>query len=163
MWEARTLTWLGLTNLELGYTDRAEANFVAAAGLWAATSQALEVAYAIQNRGLVAFHSGDLPLALSYFDQAAQRYDLLGTPTPDLTIDRCVVLLAAGLPSDALEMADATLRDLGNRHGPATQRAELLLTAANAALAAGEPPAAMRRGAAAGRPVRCPAAARVAA
>ena len=151
MWEARTLTWLGLTNLALGYTERADANFVAAARLWTSTSQDLEVAYAIHNRGLVAFHSGDLPLALSYFDQAAQRYDVLGTPTPDLTIDRCVVLLAAGLPRDALEMADATLRDLGNRHGPATKRAELLLTAANAALAAGEPLAAMQRAQAARR------------
>jgi tetratricopeptide (TPR) repeat protein len=145
IWEARDLTWLGLTNLALGATARADSNFEAAAQLWASTSQDLEVAYAIHNRGLVAFHRGDLPVALSYFDQAAQRYELLGTPPPELAMDRCDVLLAAGLATDALEMADATIGQLGSRHGPATKRAELLLRAANAALAAGKPEAAIIR------------------
>ncbi len=144
IWEPRALDWLGLTNLALGMTDRADANFAAAARLWESTSQDLEVAYAIHNRGLVAFHSGDLPLALSYFDQAAKRYDVPGQPLPDVTIDRCTVLLAAGLPNEALALADATMRHLGRRHGQA-RRAELLLTAANSALAAAEPLAALQR------------------
>src|SRR5260370_29897598 len=120
IWEARALSWLGLTNLALGQTKRADANFVEAARLWTSTSQDLEVAYAIHNRGLVAFHSGDLPLALSYFDHAAQRYEVLGTPTPDLTIDRCAVLLVAELPRDALELAAATLLHLVRLHALAT-------------------------------------------
>lgn len=151
IWEARCLTWLGLTNLALGYTGRADANFGAAERLWAATSQDLEAAYAVHNRGLVAYRSGDLPLALSYLDQAARRYDMLGTPTPDLSLDHCAVLLAAGLSRDALDMADATIRDLENLRGPATKRAELLLIAADAALAAGDPHTALQRAPAARR------------
>jgi tetratricopeptide (TPR) repeat protein len=151
MWEARTLTWLGLTNLALGRIERADANFSAAEGLWAATHQDLELAYATHNRGLVAGHSGNLPLALMYFDRAARRYDVLGTPIPDLSLDRCVVLLAAGLAQDAVDMADAAIDHLSRIRGQATKRAELLLTAAHAALAAADPQTALQRAHAARR------------
>jgi tetratricopeptide (TPR) repeat protein len=151
LWQARVLTALGLTNLALGRIERADANFAAAAALWAATNQDLELAYAIHNRGLVASHSGDLPLALTYFDQAADRYDLLGTRLPDLSLDRCVVFLAAGLARDALDIADVAIADLTTIHGQATKRAELLLIAANAALAAADPQAALQRAQAARR------------
>ena len=145
IWEARALTWLGLTNITLGHTERADANFRAAERIWVETNQDLELAYATQNRGLVAFGSGDLPLALTYFDRAADRYDSLGTLVPELSIDRCVVLLAAGLAHDALNLADAAVAQLKNRHGQMTRRAELLLIAGDAALAAGDSQAALQR------------------
>jgi CHAT domain len=145
IWEARALTWLGLSNLALGSTERADANFSAAERLWAATNQDLESAYAIHNRGLVAFRSGNLPLALDHLDQAAERYHKLGTPMPDLSIDRCAVLIAAGLPREALESADAAIGAFGRPAGQPTKRAELLLTAANAALAAADPATALMR------------------
>jgi tetratricopeptide (TPR) repeat protein len=151
MWEARALSWRGLTHLALGSTDRADADFVSAQRLFASTSQELEQAFAIHNRGLVAFRSGDLPLALSYFHQAATRYEVLGTPVPELSIDRCAVLLAAGLAADAINDADAAIRDLERIKGQATKKAELLLAAANAALAAAEPVAALERAQAARR------------
>ncbi len=145
IWEARALMWRGDTHLALGATERADADFATAARLFAKTSQELESAYAVQDRGKVAFRSGDLPSALSHFDEAARRYAALRTPVTDLTIDRCAVLLAAGLPGDALREADEAIRRLEDGAGQATKRAELLLTAARAALAAADPQAAMER------------------
>ena len=52
---------------------------------------------------------------------------------------RCGVLLAAGLARDALAEADTAIARLDLLRGQATRRAELLLTAARAALAAGDP------------------------
>jgi tetratricopeptide (TPR) repeat protein len=145
IWEARALMWRGDTHLALGATERADADFATAAGLFAQTSQDLESAYAVQDRGKVAFRSGDLPSALSYLDEAARRYAALHTPATDLIIDRCAVLLAAGLPGDVLREADEAVRRLDDGAGQATKRAELLLTAARAALAAADPQTAMER------------------
>lgn len=151
VWEARALSWRGLAHLALGFTERADADFLTAERLFAATSQELELAYTTHNRGLIAFRSGDLPLALSYLDQAARRYESLQAPMPELVIDRCAVLLAAGLPGDARQEADAAIRDLERVHGQVTKKAELLLAAAGAALAAADPHAALRRAQAACR------------
>jgi tetratricopeptide (TPR) repeat protein len=145
IWEARALTARALVHLATGSTERADVDLGNAERLFAATSQELELAFATHNRGLVAFRSGDLTLALSHLDQAARRYQLLGTPMPDLSNDRCAVLLAAGLPRDALSEADAGLRDLEQIHGQATKKAELLLTAARAALAGSDLQTAQQR------------------
>ncbi|HUK68680.1 MAG TPA: CHAT domain-containing tetratricopeptide repeat protein [Streptosporangiaceae bacterium] len=151
IWEARALTHLALTHLALGSTERADADFEAAEHLWAATSQELESVYTVHNRALVAFRSGDLPAALSYLDQAARRYESLAVRMPEVNIDRCAVLLAAGLTRDALAEADLAIRDVERIRGQATKKAELLLTAAGAALAADDPQAALQRAQAACR------------
>jgi hypothetical protein len=105
----------------------------------------------IHNRGLVASSSNDLPAALSFFDAAAARYRSLNVLVPDLAVDRCTALLAAGLVRDALAEADAAVREIERSRGQATKRAELLLIAANCALAAGHPQAALDRARAARR------------
>jgi len=151
MWAARALTARALVHLALGSTERAYIDFGSAERLFVASSQELECAYARHNRGLVAFRSGDLPAALAYLDEAARRYKSLDTPMPDLSIDRCAVLLAAGLPADALGEADAAIRDIERVRGPATKKAEVLLTGAAAALAAADPHTALRRAQAARR------------
>lgn len=145
IWEARALTHLGDTHLAQGSTERADADFAKAERMFAMTSQELESAYQTQNRGMVAFRLGDLPAALSYLDEAARRYLSLGAPVTELTIDRCAILLAAGLPGDTLREADAAIRGLEQTGGRATRRAELLLTAARAALAAADPQTALQR------------------
>ncbi|HEY2308791.1 MAG TPA: CHAT domain-containing protein [Streptosporangiaceae bacterium] len=139
IWEARALTTRALVHLAFGSAHRAELDLGRADRLFATTSQELEVAYTWHNRGLVAFRSGDLPAALSCLDEAARRYTLLAIQKPDLAIDRCAVLLAAGLPADALRETDAAADRFPRRGGQATKKAELLLSAAEAALAAGEP------------------------
>ncbi|HEV8653041.1 MAG TPA: CHAT domain-containing tetratricopeptide repeat protein [Actinomycetes bacterium] len=151
VWEARARTFRALVHLALGAPERADVDVVRAERLFAAAGQELESAVARQNRGFIAFRTGDLPVALAHLDEAARRYESLGTAVPDLSIDRCAVLLAAGLPREALQEADAAIRGLEQIRGQATKRAELLLTAASAALAAADTQAALERAQAANR------------
>jgi CHAT domain/Tetratricopeptide repeat len=150
-WTARALNARGLVYVATGSPGRADADFVAAGRLYAETNQELESIYALQNRALSAFSSGDLPAALSFLDGAASRFRPLKLPTPDLSIDRCAVLLAAGLSSDALAEADTAVRNIEQVRGRPDWKAELLLLAANCALAAGQPQAALDRAQAAYR------------
>ena len=139
VWAARALTARGLVYVSVGFLERADADFVAAGRLFAETSQELESIYTVQNRALVAFGSGDLPAALSFLGDAAARFRPLGVPLPTLSTDRCAVLLAAGLVGDALAEADVAVRDFEQVRGRVPKRAELLLMAAECALAAGRP------------------------
>lgn len=144
VWEARSLSHRAFTYLAVGQAARADGDFVVAERLFASCGQDLEYAMTRHNRGLVAFARGDLPAALTYLDEAGQRYEALRTPIPELAFDRCRVLLAAGLAREALQEADSAAGRI-EASGPATTLAELLLTAASAALASGEPDAARTR------------------
>ncbi|MEV7013081.1 CHAT domain-containing protein [Streptosporangium sp. NPDC051022] len=145
IWTARALTLRATVHLALGSADQAEADFLAAELLWAGTDQDHDKADAVENRGLAAFRAGDLPAALRHFDEAARLYAKLGTPMFVLNIRRCAALLAAGLATEALEEADAAANLLARSGGQSTRGAELLLTAARAAVAAGDPRTAMAR------------------
>ena len=120
-------------------TRQADADFAVAERLYASGKQAFEFAEARQNRGLVAFARGDLPLALEYLGEAGGRFDRLGVAWPDLAIDRCRVLLTAGLTAEAQEEADRAVVQMEKDGGQPTKRAELLFTAATVALAAADP------------------------
>ena len=139
LWTARALNNRGLVNLALGSTSRADADFVSAGYLFSQGGQEPEARYIVGNRALVAFASGDLPAALAFYDEAIPSYQKLKMPTTQLRIDRCAVLLAAGLAGDALAEAGASVRETGQIRGWSTQRAYLLLMAANCALAAAQP------------------------
>jgi tetratricopeptide (TPR) repeat protein len=151
LWEARALTTRALVHLACGSAHRAELDLGRADHLFAASGQDLEVAFTWHNRGLVAFRSGDLPTALACLDEAGRRYERLTMLQPDLATDRCAVLLAAGLPTDAFAETDVAVRGFPRNRAWATKRAELLLSAARAALAAGEPGLAGARAGAARR------------
>ena len=151
LFEARARTARALVHLARGAGHRAELDLARAEHLYATTSQTVEVAFTRHNRGLVAYRSGDLPAALSCLDEAGHRYRQLAVPMLELATDRCAVLLAAGLPADALAEADAALGGSGRGGGRAARRAELLLAGARAALAAGEPGLAATRAQAAQR------------
>ncbi|TDO58978.1 CHAT domain-containing protein [Kribbella sp. VKM Ac-2571] len=142
VWEARSRNYRGFIQLALGATVRADADFAVAEKLYAATGQEFEYAEARQNRGLVAYSRGDLPAALRYLDEAGRRFAAVDVVWPDLAIDRCGVLLAAGLSAEALAEMDQAIAAEG---GTATKRGELLFAAATAALAAGNPAAAQER------------------
>ena len=145
VWEARSLSWRALVFLGLGLPGRAASDFTRAEELFANSGQDLEYAYARHNRGLIALARGDLPQALTYLDEARNRYDALGQTVPDLAIDRCTALLAAGLTSEAAQETDTALSRIPQRGGIAYKRAELLFAAATAALAAGNSAAAGER------------------
>jgi tetratricopeptide (TPR) repeat protein len=143
LWAARALNTRASAYLMLGSTSRADADYVSAAQLYSKVGQELEALSPMVNRALTASASGDLPAALAYLDAATPRYEQLNVPTTTLRIERCAVLLAAGLASDALAEAEAALRDMEQIHGRFTKKAELLLVAANCALAAAQPQAAL--------------------
>jgi tetratricopeptide (TPR) repeat protein len=143
LWLARTLNTRALVHLAVGSTRRADADFVASGRLFQEAGQELESIYTILNRAAVAFSSGDLPAALSLLDETAYRIRPLNVPVTAVSIDRCAVLLAAGLAGDALTQAEAAVQEIERIHGRSTKKAELLLMAANCALAAEQPQAAL--------------------
>jgi tetratricopeptide (TPR) repeat protein len=143
IWEARALQERAVSHLSSGLARRAVADLRRAEELFETNGQELESGEVTMNRGLVALRLGDLPEALSCFDKAAERFQNLGTTEPDLSIHRCAALTAAGLFRDAMHEAAAAIDQLDQIHGRPTKRAELLLTAARCALAAGEPVAAL--------------------
>jgi tetratricopeptide (TPR) repeat protein len=139
LWTARALNNRGLVHLGLGATSRADADFVSAAFLYSEMGQELEAIHPVANRALVAFASGDLPAALAFLDTVTPSFRRLKMPTTELRIERCSVLLAAGLAGDALAEADASVGEIGQIRGWSTKKARLLLMAANCALAAAQP------------------------
>jgi tetratricopeptide (TPR) repeat protein len=146
VWTARALGARGNVYMTLGLTARADADFVAADQLFAGTGQVLEAIYPLQNRAEAATAAGDLPAALAYLDEATARFRPLGVAVlPDLWIDRCAVLLAAGLATEALTEGEAAISALEKAHGRSAKRAELMLTVAGCALAAGRPEVAIDR------------------
>ncbi|MFI1376060.1 CHAT domain-containing protein [Streptomyces longwoodensis] len=151
IWTARALTLRATIHLALGAVDRADADFTAAERLWDTTGQDHDKADVVESRGLAAFRSGDVPLALRLLAEAQEQYARLGTPTLMVSMRRCEVLLAAGLAPEALAEADAAIAVLERSGGQPTRKAELLLIAARAALQAGDPHAASARAAVAVR------------
>ncbi|QOV41320.1 CHAT domain-containing protein [Streptomyces ferrugineus] len=145
IWTARALTLRATVHLTLGAVDRADADFTAAEALWDTTGQEHDKADAVESRGLAAFRSGDIPVALRLLDEAEERYAKLGTPTFMLNIRRCEVLMAAGLAPEALAEADGAIAVLDGIGGQSTRKAELLLAAAQAARLAGDAHTAIAR------------------
>ena len=151
IWTARALTLRATVHLALGAVDRADADFTAAELLWETTGQEHDKADAVESRGLAAFRSGDIPVALQLLDEAEEMYTKLATPSFMLTVRRCEVLMSAGLAGEALTHADTAVRLLDGIGGQSTRKAELLLVAARAARLAEDPQTAIARAAVAVR------------
>ncbi|MEV7390353.1 MULTISPECIES: CHAT domain-containing protein [unclassified Streptomyces] len=145
IWTARALSVRATVHLAMGAVERADADFTAAELLWETTGQEHDKAVAVENRGLAAYRSGDIPAALRLLAEAKERYDELGTPSFMLYIARCDVLMAAGLAPEALAEADAAIATLDRIGGQSTRKAELLLTAARSALSTGDAQTAIAR------------------
>jgi tetratricopeptide (TPR) repeat protein len=145
LWEARARSHRGLTLLEMGHTRRADADFVSAEQQFQLAGQEWEYATARHNRGLVAAASGHVPEALEFLAKAGRCYDQLGTPMLEVAIDRCAVLLSAGLAADAWAETETAARSPGREVRGSARFAELLHSSATAALAAGDPLAARDR------------------
>jgi tetratricopeptide (TPR) repeat protein len=145
LWEARARSHRGLVLLEMGHTRRADADFTVAEQQYQQAGQEYEYAMARHNRGLVAAASGRVPEALEFLAEAGRCYDQLGTPMLDVAIDRCAVLLSAGLAADAWAETDTAARRSGREVSGTTKFAELLYSSATAALAADDPKAARDR------------------
>jgi len=136
VWEARALTVRFGVHVTFGQVTRAARDLAVAEKLFLQTGMELEQAKIVHNRADLAVMAGDLPAALAFLDEAESRYTALGAYVSDLIFDRCKVLLAAGLATEALAVADA---GVARRVGRSSDRAELMFAAARAAQAAGRP------------------------
>lgn len=137
VWEARALNLEGIASFEMGDLGRAAGAFEEVRRLQAELGDQWGVAIAVHNSGWVDFLGGDLPRALERLADAGARFDALGITSVDLVTDRCDVYLAAGLAPDALAVVEEALaaRPLQPR-----EQADLLVSVAEAALAAGDWP-----------------------
>ena len=138
VWEARALHWRAAVYLAMGHIERADLDYARVETLYAECGQQLEYASARQERGLAAHARGDLPTALAHLDHAQALYDRLGIFEADLFVNKCTVLLAAGLARDALGEVTAAVATIEQDHGSPTRRAELLYSSAVAAVATGD-------------------------
>ena len=135
VWEARALHHRATAYLAMGDIDRADRDYARVEALWAECGQQADYAAARQERGLAAHARGDLPTALAHLDDAQVLFDRLTIFVPDLFVNKCTVLLAAGLARDALIEANDAMARIEREHGSATGRAELLYSSAVAAAA----------------------------
>jgi tetratricopeptide (TPR) repeat protein len=138
IWEVRALHWRAAIYLALGDIERADRDYAQVETLWLECGQQADYASARQERGLAAHARGDLPTALTHLDQAQALFEELDIFVADLYVNKCTVLLAAGLARDALSEVNAALARIEQEHGSATRRAELLYSSALAAAATGD-------------------------
>jgi len=138
VWEARALHWRAAAYFAVGDIERADQDYARVEALWVECGQQLEYAYARQERGVAAHARGDLPAALAHLDHAQTLLDQLGIFAADLFVNKCTVLLAAGLARDALGEVEAAIATIERDHGSTTRRAELLYSSALAAAATGD-------------------------
>ena len=138
VWEARALHWRAAVHLAMGDIQRADRDYARVEALWAECGQQLEYAYVREERGLAAHARGDLPTALAHLDHAQALLDQLGVFHAEFFVNKCTVLLAAGLAADALGEVDAALARIERDHGATMRRAELLHSSALAASATGD-------------------------
>jgi len=135
VWEARALHWRAAAHLAVGDVERADQDFARAETLYAACGQQLEYASARHERGVAAHARGDLPTALAHLDHAQGLFDQLGIFEAELYVNKCTVLLAAGLARDAVREVDEAIATIERDRGSAARRAELLYSSALAAVA----------------------------
>lgn len=147
VWEARALHWRAAAYLALGDIERADRDYARAETLFAQCGQRLEYASARHDRGAAAHARGDLPTALAHLDHAQDLFDQLGVFEAELFVNKCTVLLAAGLARDALREVDVAVSTIERDHGSATRRSELLYSSALAAAATGDLSLAQQRSA----------------
>ncbi len=147
IWEARALHWRAVVYLARGDIEHADRDYARVEALHLESGQLAEYACVRHERGAVGHARGDLPAALAHLDHAQELFDRLGILRTDLTVDKCAVLLAAGLARDALSEVDAALSTIERNRGSAARRAELVYSAALAAAATGDLSLAQRRSA----------------
>lgn len=151
VWAARALMTRALVHMEIGAARHADSDLSQALYFFTLTGQKAEAARATHNRGWLRYRVGDLPGALDFLGRASEQFAATSVDEPSVELDRCVVLLAAGLPSDALRHAQAALDRKRSRSILGYYRGDVELVAAKAALAVGEGSRATQHAAAARR------------
>jgi CHAT domain-containing protein len=110
--EARLRNNRGILNAYRGQATAAERDLVRAAELWDELGRGVMAAEARWNLGFAAGLRGDLVTALQRFETAGAQLDAAGALRGMSFLDRCQVLLAAGLIDDARTAIDAGIAQL---------------------------------------------------
>ncbi|NKE63548.1 hypothetical protein FXN61_45250, partial [Lentzea sp. PSKA42] len=141
-WLANALIGRGIARCNATQLTKADADFTSAQTLLQAMGEPGRAAMCLHNRGFVAMLTGDLPLALRRYEDAAKA-GLDSTSRPEALVDRAEALLAAGLTTEARRVLTPALELLRqcNRHVP-----ELAVLSARCALRDGDPAPAVRLG-----------------
>ncbi|MGE5291376.1 MAG: CHAT domain-containing protein [Micromonosporaceae bacterium] len=139
VWEARALLNLSDALIYRGDARRAEEALTRAEALLSDAGRSFEAAIARCNRGLVASLLGKVPEALAHYDAAEKMYADAGAHPLELAEARSAALLAVGLHADALRHAQEAVDLLRKEGASAAYRANALVRAGEAALAAGDP------------------------
>lgn len=139
VWEARALNNLGFAFIDRGDAPRAEDALTRAEALLTDAGRTFDAANVRSNRGLVASLYGKVPEALAHYDAAEKMYVDAGVRPAELSEVRCSALLAVGLHGDALRYGQEAVSLLQGQGAAAAYRADALVRAAEAALAASDP------------------------
>jgi tetratricopeptide (TPR) repeat protein len=140
--EARALCDRGVLRTYRGELRAAESDLRRAEQICDELGLTLMAASVRQNLGFVAAQRGDVPLALKCYESAQGTFEEIGgTRYALLELDRCQLLLAAGLTGEARESADRAIEAL-ELTGMEAEVAEAKLQRAEVALAERDWPAA---------------------
>ena len=120
-----------------GEIDAAEADTRRALDLFESQGWTKRAADMRHNLAWLAARRGDLVESFRRFDEAEQVYTSLGVSSAAVFPDRAEALLAAGLPSEALILAERSVQGL-QAQGDDVDAAEALMLVARAALLAGD-------------------------
>jgi len=134
---AMTLHNRAMVLLSIGDLERAEDDLGRALSIDTRDHRHFRVAGEEHGLGIVASLRGDIPLALTHFDESARGFKGLVGSASESQVSRCEVLLSGGLFREALALAGEVVRDM-HRAGLAEDEAEARLVGANAALLAGD-------------------------
>jgi hypothetical protein len=136
LWQAKVLNNRGVLQAYRGRPGPAEADLLRAEELYGKLGQDLAVADVRWNRGFAAGRAGQVVAALTHLAAAEEHYVGNNLSAALIMMDRCDVLLSAGLHEEAREVAAAAVRELARRR-MAADLAEARLLLAAAALACG--------------------------
>jgi hypothetical protein len=150
LWQAKVLNNRGVLQAYRGRPGPAEADLLRAEELYGKLGQDLAVADVRWNRGFAAGRAGQVVAALTHLAAAEEHYVGNNLSAALIMMDRCDVLLSAGLHEEAREVAAAAVRELARRR-MAADLAEARLLLAAAALACGETAEARKAARLAGR------------
>jgi tetratricopeptide (TPR) repeat protein len=137
LWEARLRDNRAHLHALRGHLGRAKADITQAADLHGAMRNARGVARTRLHRGVIEGMHGNIPAALAAIDRAAEEYRKGGWRVAIPLMEKCEVLLSAGLAAEALATACAAVAELSDQKAADLADAQLLL--ARAQLAAGSP------------------------
>ena len=130
---ARLHTNRGLTLVMLARLPEAMKSLELGRSAYLRMKAPLAAAAALHNLGWAAGRSGDIPLALLYFDEAEEEVRAVGGGLGELWRDRADLLASAGLTTDALDLATRAVDEL-QREGHKAAQAEALVRLAETAL-----------------------------